>query len=167
MLTSDLAPASDASSAVSFETDHPSTASVAGHPLHPMVVPLPIGMLVAAGLSDMLGAATRDRFFARASRWLLRGTVVTAAPAALLGAIDFATIPAARRPAGVAHAAGNSAMLAVSIASLLLRRRTPEGVPVPARLLTVLAVALVSVTGWLGGELSYRNRIGVIPHTRG
>ena len=151
----------DRSGASSVDTAEPSTASIGGHPLHPMVVPLPIGMLVAAGLSDMLGLATGDRFCARASRWLLRGTLVTAAPAALLGAIDFFTIPAARQPVGVAHAAGNSTMVGISLASLLLRRRTGDRVPRAARLLTIVAVALISVTGWLGGELAYRNRIGV------
>ena len=52
-------------------------------------------------------------------------------------------------------------MVGISLASLLLRRRTGDRVPRAARLLTIVAVALISVTGWLGGELAYRNRIGV------
>ena len=144
---------------------HPSTAALDGHPLHPSVVPLPIGMLTAAALSDVAQIMTGERFFSRASRWLLGGGIASGALAASLGLIDFSTIRAARSPVGVAHAGGNAAVLGMSVVSLLLRRRS-RGTPGPAAMLTLVAALLLAVTGWLGGELSYRQRVGVLPSER-
>lgn len=149
-------------------TDEPararrSTASIAGHPLHPAVVPLPIGFLVGAAVSDAAHLLSGDRFFARASRWLLRGGIVSGAAAATLGATDFATVRQARGPIGWAHAGGNAGVLGLSIISLLLRRGARDRVPGAAMALTGLAGGLLAVTGWLGGELVFRQRVGVVP----
>jgi len=144
--------------------DHRSTASVGGHPLHPAVVPLPIGMLTAAAVSDVGYLLTRERFFARMSRWLLGGGIIGGLLAAPLGALDLSTIRAARSPVGVAHAGGNVAVLLLSALSLAMRQRAGSRVPGPAMALTLLAGLMLAVTGWLGGELSYRKGIGVLPH---
>ena len=140
---------------------HPSTAAFRGHPLHPAVVPLPIGMLSAAAASDLLGLATGDRFFGRASRWLIGGGIVSGVLAALLGVVEFATIRAARQPTGVAHGAGNATILAMSAVSLLLRLRSGNRASLPAVALSAASALALAVTGWLGGELSFRHRIGV------
>lgn len=142
---------------------HRSTASVAGHPLHPAVVPIPIGLLSAAAVSDLAHMLTGDAFWARASRWLLAGGLLGGVMAAALGLIDFATIRKARGPIGVAHAAGNGTILGLSGISLLLRQGSPRSVPPIAMGLTALAAALLAVTGWLGGELAFRAGIGVVP----
>ena len=152
-----------AGEADALTVDHRSTAAVAGHPLHPSFVPLPIGLLVATTVSDVAHAMTGDRFFARASRWLVGGSVLTGAPAAALGAIDFSTIRAARRPIGIAHAVGNTSILLMTVLSLLLRRGRTDHVPRAAMALSLLSSLGLAVTGWLGGELSYRHRIGVVP----
>ena len=141
---------------------HRSTASIGGHPLHPMVVPMPIGMLTTAALSDIAFVVTRDRFFARASRWLLGGGVVSGAMAGVLGLADYATIRAARGPIGTSHAAGNATVLAMSLLSLALRRDRRE-TPIWAAALTLASAAVLAMTGWLGGELTFRHRIGVVP----
>lgn len=144
--------------------DHPSTAAIAGHPLHPMLVTLPIGLLVATTASDIAGAVTGDRFWARASRWLLRGALASGAAAAAMGATDFFTIGAARKPTGIAHAAGNATIMGLSAASLLARRGDRNRIPGLAFALSGISAGLLLVTGWLGGELSYRHGIGVVPH---
>lgn len=142
---------------------HPSTAAIAGHPLHPMVVPIPIGLLTAAAVSDLAYGLTRDAFWARASRWLLGGGLVSGVMAATLGIVEFVTIPQARRRSGVAHAGGNAAILGLTGISLLLRRDSRRSVPTAAMGLTLLATMMLMVTGWLGGELTYRHGIGVLP----
>lgn len=144
--------------------DHRSTAAVAGHPLHPAVVPLPIGLLTAVSLSDVAHLVTGEGFFARMSRWLIGGGVVGGLLAAILGLVDFSTIRAARGPIGLAHAGGNATILGMSAVSLVLRQRSSNHVPVLAVGLSAAAAALLAVTGWLGGELSYREGIGVLPH---
>lgn len=95
------------------------------------------------------------------SRWLIRGGLAGGVMASALGLLDFATIRAARGRVGIAHGGGNAAILGMSAVSLLLRRETPNAVPVPAMLLSAFAAVLLAGTGWLGGELAFRERIGV------
>lgn len=142
---------------------HPSRAAIAGHPIHPMLVPLPIGLLVAAAASDLAHAATGDRFFGRASRLLIGGGLATALAAAPFGALDFVSIEAARRrPEAWLHGIGNVAVVGLSVVNLSLRLRAGDRRPKSAGLaLSCAAACILGVTGWLGGELSYRHRIGV------
>jgi uncharacterized membrane protein len=142
---------------------HPSRAAIAGHPIHPMLVPLPIGLLAGAAASDVLFLRTGDRFFARASRWLLAGGIGGALSAAPFGLVDFVSIRAAReRPEAWLHAIGNFTVVALAASSLALRSgsddRRPPGAAV---VLSGAGASLLLVTGWLGGELAYRHRIGV------
>ena len=158
-----LSSLADAASSLRAADAHPSTAAVAGHPIHPALVPVPIGMLTGVALSDVAYLLTRDAFFARASRWLLRGGLLSGGFAALFGATDFATVRAARSSTGIAHAGGNLTIMALGAASLALRRGDRRRVPVVALALSGIATFLLGITGWLGGELSYRERVGVIP----
>jgi uncharacterized membrane protein len=142
-----------------------STASIAGHPIHPMLVPLPIGFLVGALLSDLGYTSTTDPFWAEASRWLLLGGIVTGVLAALFGLIDFLTISYVRsRTAAWIHFLGNATAIVLSLINLLSRPSGPQAnVPNGGLILSLVVVLIFLVTGWLGGELSYRYRIGVIP----
>lgn len=142
---------------------HPSTAAVAGHPIHPAMVPIPIGLLTATAASDVAHLITGQSFFARASRWLQAGGLLGGVAAAIPGLIDFSTIRAARHPVGVAHAGGNVTLLGLSAIGLLLRRGSPNRVPFLAAILSILAAAMLAGTGWLGGELAFRRHVGVIP----
>ena len=142
-----------------------STARIGTHPIHPMLIPLPIGLLSAAAASDVGYWLTRDVFWARASRWLIGGGLVTGAAAALFGITDFVTL---RRPRerweGWLHGAGNAVVLGLAVASLRLRAGRPERNLLPWGLLISAVVAsILLVTGWLGGELSYRYQVGVNP----
>ena len=141
-----------------------STAALAKHPIHPMLVPLPIGLLTAAAASDIGFWLTGDRFWARASRWLIGGGLATGGSAALFGLTDFVTLSRPReRPEGWLHAIGNVVVLALSAVSLRLRLTDEQRAIVPWGLaLSALSATILAVTGWLGGELSYRYKVGVI-----
>jgi uncharacterized membrane protein len=143
----------------------PSLAAIAGHPLHPAVVPLPIGALALAAVSDIAYARSGDTSWARTSRFLIGAGVASGAVAAALGATDFLGRPAIRRrPEAWFHAGGNVMAMGLSIANLALRARDARHAVVPAGLaLSVATGTMLLVTGWLGGELSYRHRIGVTP----
>jgi uncharacterized membrane protein len=143
----------------------PSTAAIAGHPLHPMLVPVPIGLYVGALAADIAFVATRDRFWARAARALTAGGVVSALTAAAFGATDFLTRPQIRSlPISWLHAGGNVLVVAMGVASVTARRQDPERAVVPVGLtLSLASGTLLLVTGWLGGELVYRHRIGLSP----
>ena len=140
-----------------------SRAAVNGHPIHPMLVPLPIGSLVGAALADVAYLRTRDRFWARSARHLTEAAIVTAAMAAIPGAIDFTGREEIRqRPAAWVHAGGNALVLGLSVLSLAMRDAEDRQPPVrPAMAASLLSLGILGVTGWLGGELSYRYRIGV------
>ena len=140
-------------------------AAVDGHPLHPVVVPLPIGAFVAAFAADVAYLRTRDRFWARGARVLTAAGLGTGLLAGSLGAMDFTgRRPIRRHPSAWIHAAGNLSVLGLALGSLALRGRdergavTRGGVAISASIATILLI-----TGWLGGELAYRERIGVIP----
>jgi len=151
----------DAAADAEANAVHSSTAAIAGHPLHPALVPLPIGLLTAAAASDVAHLVTGDAFYARMSRWLIRGGLVSGLMAAAMGLLDFSTIRAARGPVGIAHAGGNTAIMGLSALSLVLRRSSRNRVPTLAMLLSAAAALLLAGTGWLGGELAFRKRIGV------
>lgn len=142
-----------------------STASIAGHPIHPMLVPLPIGFLVGALLSDIGYVTTTNPFWPEASRWLLLGGIVFGALAAVFGLIDFLTIPYVRsRTAAWVHFIGNATVIVLSLINLISRpSELQSGVPTSGLVLSLIVVVILLVTGWLGGELSYRYRIGVLP----
>lgn len=141
----------------------PSTAAVFGHPIHPMVIPFPFAFLLTVLATDLAYWAVADPFWARASLWLVGAGVVMGAVAAVFGAIDFFTLPQARRHAtGWIHALGNATALALSLVSWLLRLGDAAQAVLPwGLILSAVVAAILAVTGWAGGELSYRHRIGV------
>jgi uncharacterized membrane protein len=143
-----------------------STAAVMGHPIHPMLIPYPLAFLTAALATDVASQRTGDPFWARASGWLLGAGLVSGVAAGVVGAIDYYTIRRANEERqGKVHAYGNMAALALAGANLALRRRDRYGeVSTEAVALSALTAALLGVTGWAGGELSYRHMVGVAGH---
>jgi uncharacterized membrane protein len=141
-----------------------STASIRGHPIHPMLVPFPIAFLVGTLATDLVFWGTHDAFWARASAWLVGAGVVMGGLAAVFGLIDFLTIERARvGHTGWVHFLGNLLAVILSLASLLLRIGDPAAAVLPGGLiLSFIVVGILLVTGWMGGELAYRFKIGVI-----
>ena len=66
-----------------------STAQIAGHPIHPMLIPFPIALLVATLASDLAFWSTGNASWAVAAIWLLGAALVMAALAAVAGLTDF------------------------------------------------------------------------------
>jgi len=145
----------------------PSTAAVAGHPVHPMLIPYPIAFLTTALVTDAAARRTRDPFWSRTSSWLLGAGIASGLAAGAVGAVDYCTIRRAReKPVGRLHAWGNPLALGLAAANLAARSRRSRGAPVTAAdlALSFATAALVGVTGWAGAELSYRHMVGVSGH---
>jgi uncharacterized membrane protein len=141
-----------------------STVAIAGHPLHPVLVTLPITMLVLLAGSDIAYFFTRDNFWARASVWLVGLGLLTAIAAAIAGMTDFIRIKRVRkRTAGWAHMYLNVAVLVFTVANYILRLGDPAAAILPTGLiLSVLVATLLGVSGWYGGELVYRHKVAAI-----
>lgn len=143
----------------------PSTAAIFGHPIHPMLVVFPIGFLVGALATDLTFWGTSDPFWARASEWLLGAGIVMGALAAVAGLIEFVTISRVRSlAAGWVHFLGNATAILLSVWNFLHRLGgDPGAMVVPFGIVfSAVVVVIFLVTGWLGGELVFRHRIGMI-----
>jgi len=138
-----------------------------GHPLHPVLVTVPIGAWVASFVFDLASRLSDEPVvFAKGAWWLIGLGLVGAVAAAMLGFLDLFAIPTGTRAfrTGLLHMALNLMVVVVFAGSLLLRRgRLEQPGGVPASLIAVSAVALgvLAVSGWLGGKLAYRYGVRV------
>ena len=140
-----------------------STARFGGHPIHPALVPYPLAFLFGTLVTDLIFWRTAEGFWANMSFYLLAAGIVTALLAALAGFADFL---GDRRIRALGHAwqhmIGNLAAVTVAAVNLILRLGDPVDAIMPTGLILSAAVALIlSFTGWLGGELVFRHRVGV------
>ena len=140
-----------------------STAAINGHPLHPLLVTLPIGFLIGALLTDLAFQGTGDSFWARSSAWLIGAGLVGGVLAAIAGFIDFIANKYVRAINLVwYHFAGNAIALVLSAISLYLRLRGDLAAVTGTELiLSILVVVIFAVTGWLGGEMVFRHGVGM------
>jgi uncharacterized membrane protein len=140
-----------------------STAKLMGHPIHPMLVPFPIAFLIGTLLSDLAYWETHDVFWATASAYLLGAALVFAALAALAGFTDFFGDRRVRN-LGTAwrHMIGNLAAVVLSLINFVMRLGNVEEAILPNGLVLSAIVGLILVyTGWQGGELVFRHRVGI------
>ncbi len=162
--TPDIPPVIESDEREYRDTGIPSTVAIAGHPIHPVIVTLPIAFLVALPLTDIVYLLTQDAFWARASFWLVLAGFVTSIAAALTGLMDFLKIERVRkRTAGWAHMFLNVAAMALTLINLILRWGNVTGAILPTGvILSILVATILGASGWYGGELVYRHKIAVI-----
>ncbi|HEY0354487.1 MAG TPA: DUF2231 domain-containing protein [Enterovirga sp.] len=140
-----------------------STAKIAGHPLHPMLIPFPIAFLVATFACDLMFWQTGNAAWSTGSLYLLGAALVMAALAALAGFADFFGDPRVRNlsPAWH-HMLGNLVVVLLSAWNWYRRYEAGDAAVVPTGLLLSLVVVLILLyTGWRGWEMVYRHRVGV------
>ena len=125
-----------------------------GHPLHPMMTDVPIGLWTSSLVLDALGGAEQS-----ADR-LLRLGIVAAMPTAIVGWLDWAESSRPARRQGLVHAAANNAAIWLFTASAIARR-TNRG---RGKRLSALAALALGVGGYLGGHLAYVEGVGVEGH---
>jgi nitrite reductase/ring-hydroxylating ferredoxin subunit/uncharacterized membrane protein len=140
-----------------------STAHFKSHPIHPMLVPFPLAYLLGSAAVNVWARATGRRRWFRTANHLGRLGIGSALVAALPGIVDyvFAVPPrSSARQRATNHAVANLAALALFAAARLGRRE--DAAPGVAALAAELGgAALLTVGGWHGGTLVYRNQIGV------
>lgn len=140
-----------------------STASLFGHPIHPMLVPFPIVCFIGALVTDIAYLRTANMMWANFSAWLLAVGVFFGGLAALAGLIDFLGNRQIRSlTIAWAHMIGNVIVWLLALFNCFVHSRDAWTSVVPTGIvLSVLTVLLMAVTGWLGGALVYRHGVGV------
>jgi len=140
-----------------------STAQIAGHPIHPMLIPFPIAFFVSTFVADLIFWQTRSEAWANATLWLLGAGLVMAALAALAGLTDVLGDEKIRNlSAAWLHAGGNVVVVLIELFNWYLRYRQGSVAIVPTGLTLSLVVVLILLfTGWKGWEMVYRHRVGV------
>ncbi len=141
-----------------------SRASVGSHPLHPMLIAFPIGLLVTSFIFDLI-SRWRDLPSLGAAAWYciiagLIGGVIAAIP----GVIDlFSVVPrdSSARSRGYKHAILNGLMLVAFIAEAAYRGGPGVLADNTSLILSACGVLLIGISGWLGATLIYRNQIAV------
>ena len=131
-----------------------------GHPAHPILVTVPIGAWAVSAWYDARSAVTGDPRDEHAADGALRVGVAGAVLAAATGVAQYLDTRGGVRRETSVHAALNNVALGLYLGSWAARRadRRPLG-----RCLAAAALGVVGVSGYLGGDISYRHGVGVRP----
>src|SRR4051812_38907986 len=148
-----------------------SPASIGGHPIHPMLIPFPIGLWVFSLIADIIYLWRGNPVWSDyVAFYTLLAGIIGAALAAVFGIIDWLSIKD-RETKKVAdwHARLNVTALLIFIASFYLRttsgsRLVSGSFNIPFAL-SILGVILISISGYLGGELVFRHGVAVNPQS--
>jgi uncharacterized membrane protein len=140
-----------------------SRAKLLGHPIHPMLIVFPLGLLATSAAFDVVGLVQGDANWYRISFWMIAAGIVGGLCAAIFGLIDWTAIPAGTRAnrIGLLHGGLNVVVVLLFIASWWMREANGELPTSGALALSFIAVLLALVGGWLGGELVDRLGVGV------
>ncbi len=122
-----------------------------GHPVHPLLVTVPIGSWTGALVLDLVGNH-------KAARTMVGLGVLGAAPTSLTGLSDWKDTADADARVGLVHGASNAVVVTLYSASWVARRLGAHRLGFA---LTWPALGLLGVSGWLGGHLSYARGVGV------
>jgi uncharacterized membrane protein len=144
-------------------TNPRSTASIAGHPIHPMLIPFPIAFFVATFVCDLIYWQTASTAWATAGIWLLGAGLIMAALAAVAGLTDVLGEPRIRALNDAWwHAGGNIVAVLIELYNWYTRYADGTAAILPKGLiLSLVVVCILLFTGWKGWEMVYRYRVGV------
>ncbi|WP_040926424.1 DUF2231 domain-containing protein [Saccharomonospora marina] len=132
-------------------TDAALRGSWLGHPLHPLVVTVPIGAWVCSAALDLTGQR-------EAARELVGIGLALTPPAVAAGVADLSHMSLPQRRVGALHAAANTVAAACYLVS---HRRRSAGAHTEGMVWGMLGLLAVGAGGALGGHLTYALGAGV------
>ena len=128
-----------------------------GHPLHPLLVILPLSLFVTAVIFDFADLIGGPTLLGETAYWNIVAGLIGGVLAALAGLVDYLAIPGGTRAkrVGTAHVLLNAAVMVLFAISWLVRMGT-ESHSAGGGLFTLefVAMAVGGVSAWLGGELA-------------
>lgn len=145
-----------------------SKASIAGHPIHPMLIPFPLALWTTSFAVDVVFYFLRSPTLVIISKFLIAAGCLGALAAAVPGIIDWLSIKDAKvKRIANWHARLNIIALIIFALSLYLRMKVGAhwvnySLKIPF-LISLVGVVLISISGWLGGALSFEHGVGVKP----
>ena len=145
-----------------------SKASIAGHPIHPMLIPFPLALWTTSFVVDVLFYFLRHPTLLIVSKFMIAAGCLGALAAAIPGIIDWLSIENGDvKKVANWHARLNITALVVFAISLFLRlgsysHLVGRKLTIPI-LLSLVGVILIAISGWLGGELVFRYGMGTTP----
>ena len=136
-------------------------ASISGHPIHPMLVTLPIGLWIFSLVCDLFyifgsGAPVWNPV----ALYTMAGGIVGALAAAVPGFIDMLSLTGETKKTALIHMVINLTVVGLYAVNLWLRITTPESLKGPIWL-SAVSVGLLAISGWLGGHMVYLRGVGV------
>jgi len=132
-------------------------ASILGHPIHPMLVPIPIGLWIFSLVCDLVHAGgSGNPAWQTVALYTMGGGIAGALLAALPGLIDLLSLPPGPRRTAIAHMTINLTVVALYAVNFWMRLGSPEKAGAGTTLwLSVIAIGLLVISGWLGGKMVY------------
>ena len=143
-------------------------ASIVRHPLHPMLVCVPLGLWLFSLVSDVIvyfsDVEEIEILWFTVGYYTLAGGLAGALAAAVPGLVDYRSLSQPRhRALATRHLALNLVVISLYAINLWLRSLDPPAVE-PAMGLSILAMGLLAVSAWIGGELVHVHGVGVAGH---
>lgn len=129
-----------------------------GHPLHPVLVTIPLGAWTSTLMFDMLWLKTRDESSARGADLTMWLGLLGATASAVTGATNWVDTDGMEMRTGMLHALLNSGITVTNLASAILRLTGRRKVAIT---LATVGYAVSLYSAYIGGELSYSNAIGI------
>ncbi len=130
-----------------------------GHPIHPMLIVFPLGLLIMSAIFDILHYLTGNAIFSTVAYYDIAAGVIGGLIAAVFGLLDWLAIPHGTRAKsiGATHGIGNVMVVLLFAFSWLIRNGNSGHQPdIWAFIMSLLAIVIGTGTAWLGGELVYR-----------
>ena len=135
-------------------------ASIAHHPIHPMLVPIPIGLWIFSLVCDLIFVfGSGASVWASVAFYCMAGGIVGALVAALPGFIDMLSLSGDPKKIALGHMAINLTVVVLYAINLWLRIN--GGSTVSTIGLSVIAIGLLAVSGWLGGHMVFVHGVAV------
>jgi len=139
-----------------------STASIGGHPLHPMIIPFPIVCFVGTFVCDLIMLQSSDPFWMRASLYLLGTGLIMAAVAAVLGLIDvFGDVQIRNLSDAWWHAGANILAVLIELYNFYVRYSAPDPKSNAPLIMSLIVVCILLFSGWKGWGMVYKHHVAV------
>lgn len=139
-------------------------ASIAGHPIHPMLVPIAIGGFVLSFVFDIvcwISGAPSPNQWNTVAYYAMLGGIAGALLAAIPGLIDMLSLPPGPvKSTAITHMTINLLIVGAYLCNVWLRHKNPADIGMPM-LISLISILALLFSGWLGGKLVFEGGVGV------